>query len=338
MRDTRVARCQVVRCQVTRCQVSGAELFDGNRLAFACPVCRARLARESSDILRCPNDAAAYTRVDGIWRFLSPQRALAFAQFAREYEAVRRDEGRGSVDAAYYRSLPFDDVSGRFADLWRIRARSFRALVEQVVQPLEQARRRPLTILDLGAGNGWLSYRLAQRGHSVAAIDLLVNSTDGLGAHVHYDAAFVPVQAEFDCLPCDAHQADLVVFDGSLHYSLDYETTLGEAMRVLRGDGRLAILDSPTYREAASGEWMAQEREARWMRRHGFRSNALLHENYLTYARLDDLAARLRLCWQVTHPSFGWRWAVRRSWARLRARREPARFPLIVGKHAEARA
>lgn len=312
--------------------------IDRDRLTFACPVCRARLVRESPDALRCPNDAEAYFRVDGIWRLLPPQRASALAQFAREYETVRRDEGWGSPDAGYYRALPFNDVSGRFADLWRIRAKSFQALVERVVKPLEWTWRRPLTALDLGAGNGWLSHRLARRGHGVAAIDLLINSTDGLGAHVHYDAAFVPVQAEFDRLPFDDDQADLVVFNGSLHYSLDYETTLCEALRVLRRDGCLAIVDSPVYREAASGERMVQEREARWMRLYGFRSHALPHENYLTYARLDDLAARLGLCWQVAHPSFGWRWAVRRGWARLRVRREPARFPLIVGRHAEARA
>lgn len=300
--------------------------------SFACPVCRTPLEASAPDEQRCPADGTSYRRVAGIWQFLTPQRAAFFRQFIQEYETVRQAEGRGSGDPAYYRALPFHDLTGRFSDDWRIRARSFQALVEGVVTPVEAQRSRPLKVLDLGAGNGWLSYRLAARGHQVAAVDLLTNPFDGLGAHIHYDVAFTPVQAEFDRLPFVGDQVDLAVFNGSLHYALDYATTLAEALRVLRPDGRLVIMDSPVYRDAASGEQMVREREAQFEQMYGFPSNAIPSENYLTYDRLDELAGMLGLDWQIIEPFYGWRWALRPWKARLLRRREPAKFLLIIGQ------
>lgn len=300
--------------------------------AFACPICGTPLDASAPDEQRCPADRASYRRVAGIWRFLAPERAAFFQQFIHEYETVRQAEGRGSDDPAYYRALPFEDLTGRFSDDWRIRAKSFQTLLEQVVIPLEARRGRPLKVLDLGAGNGWLSYRLAGRGHQVAAIDLLTNTFDGLGAYIHYDVAFTPVQAEFDRLPFVGGQVDLAVFNGSLHYAMDYTTTLGEALRVLRPDGRLVIMDSPVYRDAASGEQMVREREAQFEQAYGFPSNAIPSENYLTYARLEELADTLGLNWQIITPFYGWRWVLRPWKARLLGHREPAKFLVIVGE------
>ena len=123
----------------------------------------------------------------------------AFERFEHEYHTVRRAEGWGADNADYYRALPWRDLSGRFPKLWRIRARSFSALRDRVLSRLEA--RGALRVLDLGCGNGWLAYRLTQRGHQVAAIDVQLDPLDGLGAHTHYDASFTPVQAEFDRVP-----------------------------------------------------------------------------------------------------------------------------------------
>ncbi|MFQ5578946.1 MAG: class I SAM-dependent methyltransferase [Anaerolineae bacterium] len=247
-----------------------------------------------------------------------------------EYETIRRAEGRGSDDSRYYRALPFADRSGRFSADWQIRAQSFRVLLDKVVTRLEQERRRPLRILDLGAGNGWLSYRLALRGHSAAAVDLQVNEFDGLGAHGHYDAPFTPVQASFDRLPFAPRQADLVIFNASLHYATRFEPVLKEAMEVISA-GALAVVDTPVYHDAASGAQMVREREARFRATHGFPSNALESENYLTYGRLQALEQSLCLSWKLFWPVWRGRRAVRRWRARLRGHRQPAQFPVVVG-------
>ncbi len=298
---------------------------------FACPVCRGELEVVGPEELRCPAEGTSYRRVDGIWRFLPPERLAYFGRFVKEYEAVRLAEGRCSDDPAYYRSLPFRDLTGRHSANWRIRARSFETLLGRCLRPMEARLRRPLSLLDLGAGSGWLSYHVVKRGHQAAAVDLLANDFDGLGAHLHYDVPFTPVQAEFDHLPFATGGVDLVVYNASLHYSTDYSVALMEALRVLNAAGRVAIVDTPVYRDASSGEQMVRERETQFLKQYGFPSNAIPCENYLTYDRLEELGRAIGLRWEIYKPFYGWRWALRPWRARLRGRREPAGFMVIVG-------
>jgi SAM-dependent methyltransferase len=260
---------------------------------------------------------------------------MAVAQFAREYTTVRRAEGWGSRDSAYYRALPYRDLSGRYVGIWRIRARSYATFVERVLEPMEHdsiGDRRRSRILDLGAGNGWLANRLAERGHLVTAVDLLDDPSDGLGAARHYGAAFARVVAEFDHLPIAEAQVDLAVFNASLHYSIDYASTLRETLRVLQPHGTLVILDSPMYSDPSSGARMVQERQSRFRASYGFASDALPSEHFLTPARLDELSEKLLLRWEVYQPALDWRTRFDRKVGSLRARREAARFPVIVGR------
>ena len=195
-----------------------------------------------------------------------------------------------------------------------------------------ERERRVLRILDLGSGCGWMSYRLARRGHQVFAADLRTDARDGLGAHAHYGGAFTPVRAEFDRLPFIDRSFDLVVFNASFHYSENYERTINEALRVLVEGGRIAILDTPLYRRSFSGAWMVAARERDFMRRFGFASNSIKSEHFLTPARLRKLSAETGLSWTIHHPWHGLRWALRPIKARLRRCCEPARFAVIEGR------
>ena len=299
--------------------------------SFACPACHTALVQRSPDELFCPAEGLSYPRRAGIWRFLAPDRAAYFRQFALEYETIRRAEGRGSPDAVYYRALPYKDLSEKMPTDWRIRARSFDLLVRRVLAPLEKSAPH-LAVLDLGAGNGWLSNRLARRGHHVAAVDLLDNDFDGLGCARFYDSLFSPVQAEFDRLPFPDGSADLVIFNASLHSSTNIPASLAQALHVLAPNGRLVILDSPVYHAAGSGEKMVREREELFRQRYGFPSNALPSENYLTYDFLKALQAPLGVRWKFLTPFYGFAWMLRPLKARLRSTREPAKFHLIVAQ------
>ncbi|HEY2200789.1 MAG TPA: class I SAM-dependent methyltransferase [Solirubrobacteraceae bacterium] len=260
---------------------------------------------------------------------------MALAQFVREYRTVRRAEGWGSVDSAYYAALPYRDLSGRYPEIWRIRARSYSVFLSRVLRPLEAQTER-LTILDLGAGNAWLSARLVRRGHRAIAVDVLDDPLDGLRAVRHYLDRHkpAPVLGEFDHLPLPAQTVDLAIFNASLHYSTDYARTLRETLQVLRQSGTLVILDSPMYSDPTSGQRMVQEREARFLRTYGFASNALDCEHFLTPAQLTALSRALGLSWRVHAPRLDPLTAVRRQLDGVRARREPARFPVIVGTRA----
>lgn len=289
-----------------------------------CPRCKGELTFEAPDQFRCGKDALVFRQVDGVWRFLLPERESHYARFIADYEAVRRFEGRFSAESSYYRALPFQDLSGRFSNDWKIRAASFRMLVKML--PSRAA------ILDLGAGNGWLSNQLALAGHDAYAVDLLVNDEDGLGAWHKYETKFTPLQAEFMHLPFLHAFADVVIFNASLHFAENYEVTLREALRVLRAEGILFIMDSPVYHDASSGEKMIAERKARFLAHYGFASDSIQSEGFLTYDRMDKLGRDLGVTWQHVWPFYGWKWALRPLLARMSGGREPAQFGLWLGR------
>jgi SAM-dependent methyltransferase len=301
---------------------------------WACPACRTPLLYHATAELQCPAEKTVYHREGGIWRFLTPANLAHYARFVREYDVVRTGENWGSEHEAYYRALPYRDLSGQHPEIWRIRVISFGSLLRQVVQPLAAQRGRALQIADAGAGNCWLSYRLAAEGHDVLATDLRLSEADGLGAFKWYaeDARFTPAQAAFEAIPLVDDQLDLVIFAGSFHYATDYATVLREALRILRPDGSVVLMESPVYRQEKSGEQMVRELHSRLRAEHGIGADAIEHENYLTLPRIQTLGAQLGLRWRVIKPFYGWRWALAPWLAKLKRRREPARFYLFVGQ------
>jgi SAM-dependent methyltransferase len=252
---------------------------------------------------------------------LSPARR----QFLADYGRIRSAEGRGSEESDYYRALPFADLTGRNSGQWKIRARTFRYFAQRLL-PRERSK-----VLDLGAGNCWLSYRLAELHHQPVAVDIFSDSRDGLRAARHYPVAFPKIEGDFDRLPITSSSFDMVVFNASFHYSPDYARTLAEARRCLRPEGRVVILDSPVYRLREHGEQMRTERQMIFEQQHGFRSEALQSVEFLDEPMLKDLARDLRLTWKIHRPWYGFGWMLRPWKARLKGRRPPSRFWILEG-------
>ncbi len=243
--------------------------------------------------------------------------------FLTPYQTIRRAEGWGAPDAAYYRNLPQVAASDPQSAIWRVRAANFRALLRII-----GAHRR---VLDLGAGNGWLAYQLAQRGHSVAAVDVNDDEFDGLGAQRNYPLALNAYGADFSALPFGAARFDAVVFNASLHYARDLAPVIAEALRVLVPDGMLVVMDSPLYHDAASGRAMFAEKKRGLQDRFGI-DIADDTVGFLTFADFAHLSHSFVLDWRWIEPFVDVRWATRHLRARLRGQREPARFGLMVGR------
>src|SRR5262249_39098597 len=152
------------------------------------------------------------------------------------------------------------------------------------------AGKHPSAILDVGAGSGWLSYRLATLGHRIVAVDALADEVDGLGAVRHYDTPFVALQADFDALPLAPAPFDLVVFNGSLHYAPDPNATLARARRMLAPAGTLVVMDSPMFLADRDGAAMVAGSARRLTDRFGLRDIVQLGSGYLTFASLAATA------------------------------------------------
>ena len=253
-------------------------------------------------------------------------------RFIEEYRHIRYAEGRGSNDPAYYRALPYCDLSKRNPEMWRMRAATYRYFERKILADMERATGRPLDILDLGAGNAWMSYRLSLRNHRPVALDIFSDVRDGLRAAHHYLQDFGLVEADFGSLPFKENSFDLVIFNSSFHYSTDYFTTLTGVKRCLRASGAIAILDSPVYKRREHGERMVRERHCEFALRYGFRSDALPSIEFLDQQRLRILAQALSLRWTIYRPWYGWPWHVRPLRAMLLRRRPPSRFWILVGR------
>ena len=310
---------------------------------LGCPDCRAPLGALPDDgtaeAVDCPACGRRYVRQGEVWDFMTGARSEAVGRFLDEYGRVRRAEGRGYAGADGYLALPYAPASDPLHWQWQVRARSYEHLVERV---LDAEGRGGLRVVDLGAGTGWLSYRLALAGHEPLAVDLSADEADGLGAAAAYANAlgrpFARVRADFDRLPLGDGVADVAVYNASLHYSADYEATLAEALRVLAPAGRVVVMDSPVYGRRRSGERMVAERKSRFRRLYGFASDALGSREFLTDDEVGRLGARLGIAWSCVEVPYGLRWHARRFLTRLRRGREAARFVLWVGRRAAAAA
>jgi SAM-dependent methyltransferase len=250
--------------------------------------------------------------------------AAARRQFVADYGRIRAAEGRGSDGPDYYRALPYADLTGRNAAQWAIRASSFDYFRKRVLPP------QPCDILDLGAGNCWFSYRVAELGHRPVAIDIFSDSRDGLGAAVHYPVRFPIIESQFDELPFRGPMFDLAVFASSFHYSTDYLRTLAEVRRCLKPEGRIVIIDTPVYEKREHGDRMVAERHSFFERQYGFRSDAVPSIEFLDRETLRRLSRELDLEWRIHRPWYGWNWRMRPWKARLQRRRPPSQFWILV--------
>lgn len=284
---------------------------------------------DGSGAMACVRCGARFEHRGGIYRFLSPRRAEAADPFQRQYRAVREREGYSSPAAEYYRRLPEVARGDPHAAEWRIRRESFTNLQWHAMPAVSDSRGH---VLDLGAGNGWLSHRLASAGHRVAAVDRLDDQADGLGACRHYSTSFAAVQADFDALPFEPSQFDLVVFNGSLHYSADPVATLAEARRMLAPLGAIAVMDSPMFAREHEGHAMVAEQLRQIEATSGTGAAIRPGIGFLTFDALERSVRSLGLRSRFFESHGPMLWRLRRFLSQRKLGRSPAAFGVWVAR------
>lgn len=244
--------------------------------------------------------------------------APSVRQFVTDYRRVRLAEGFVSTNPEFAHQLPFRDATGRNSATWRVRARHY--LVIRAGLALIPGARR---VLDLGAGNGWLSRRLTPR-YRVTALDLDAGETGLAGLD---EPSVGRVCGDLETLPLRDGTFDVVIAAASLHYSAHHERILAEAARVLRGGGVFILADSPVYPDAAS-------RDRAWQRTLSYYESAGYPDLAHRYRGLtrSELSDNRWFRFLTVSPGLGtWKSAFDHLVGGLRGRSPGARLPVLFG-------
>jgi ubiquinone/menaquinone biosynthesis C-methylase UbiE len=149
----------------------------------------------------------------------------------------------------------FDAVAGRLNRDY-VPGKSWKSLAEALLRLLP-----PVTIADLGAGEGGFALLLAQRARRVIAVDSSARMIDvGREEARRNQIANVDFRlGDMEDVPIGAGEVDLVFFSQSLHHAPHPERALQEAARILAPGGRVVVLDLARHRFEEARELYADE-------------------------------------------------------------------------------
>jgi protein-L-isoaspartate O-methyltransferase len=237
-------------------------------------------------------------------RGITTEQQLPVDDFASEYCELRRKEGRMYSDVEVA-SLPHIEPAHQHYKEWQTRKYSAYRLCKYLI-----AKKRPLNILDIGCGNGWLSAMFAEiPGAQVLAVD--VNQEELMQArrvfHTMENLQFESIDVESGLTTED--QFDVIVFAASIQYFPNLSKTLRTLLDHLWLSGEIHIVDSPLYKPDQVAA--ARERSCQYYSHAGFPSLATHYFHHpqtilegFNTRMLYDPAKTLQRAWH-RHP-FPW--------------------------------
>ena len=174
----------------------------------------------------------------------------------------------------------FDSVAGRMGRDY-VPGKSWKALAEALLRLMP-----PMTIADLGCGEGAFAILLSERARSVIAVD---NSARMIEVGRQQAQANGVAKVDFrlgdlEQLPIADAEVDLVFFQQSLHHALHPAVALAESARILRPGGRIVVLDLARHRIEEAREIYADQ----WL---GFSESEL--DTMLTQAGFTAIAVSI---------------------------------------------
>ena len=138
----------------------------------------------------------------------------------------------------------FDELAGKFGRSY-CPGRSWQALAHALITLLP-----PLTVADLGAGEGTLSQLLAKNARKVIAIDNSPKMVE-FGSQLAKKHGFKNLEyrlGDIEDPPIANNGVDLAILSQALHHAIHPQRAIAAAHRILKRGGRLVILDLLSHR------------------------------------------------------------------------------------------
>ncbi len=151
----------------------------------------------------------------------------------------------------------FDELAGRFGRDY-VPGRSWQALANMLIALLP-----PITVADLGAGEGTLSQLLARKVRRVIAVDNSQKMVE-FGSNLAKKHGFKNLEYRLGDIqdpPIPTGSVDLAILSQALHHATKPERAIAAAYRILKKKGRIAILDLLSHqfekaRELYLDQWL----------------------------------------------------------------------------------
>ncbi|MDP6582050.1 MAG: metalloregulator ArsR/SmtB family transcription factor [Vicinamibacterales bacterium] len=143
----------------------------------------------------------------------------------------------------------------------------------------------PLTVGDLGCGEGYLTFEIARWAGRVVAVDRsarVLERARRLAARRRIGNVEWR-RGEIEKLPLDTGAVDVALLSQALHHAHDPQRAVAEATRVVVDGGRVLVLDLRAHNK----EWMRERLGDRWL---GFGTEAVIE--MMDKAGLVDVRAR----------------------------------------------
>jgi ubiquinone/menaquinone biosynthesis C-methylase UbiE len=195
-------------------------------------------------------------------------------EFEKLYLAVRQKEKRLYSDEEVMQ-LPYVHPKHIHHKEWLIRQSSFEKLIEYLRQ-----RQKPLKILEVGCGNGWMSNKLAEGGFTTIGVD--VNSFEIEQAKRVFAnnkaVNFVYGNILKENL-CKDEKFDVIVLAASVQYFSDLGPLLNYLLSLLNSEGEIQVIDSNFYSEKQAQK--AKQRSLNYYRTMGFGEMAKHYYHHL---------------------------------------------------------
>ena len=221
-----------------------------------CPKCETELILQNSfqnDIeieqaeLFCQNCRKKFTVNKGIV-FLCNEFS---SEVEKERDALTKEISEKQDELEYQNEdwlMSFPDNKGCVSDTRENRIINF--ISENTINSLKKfIQSRNLSILEIGAGNCWLTNRLAKDNYCIA-LDMFHLAPKGLEFGNLFiknkKSYFERVLADMVKLPFKNKSFDLVIISSSLHHSSNLSKTLTEISRVLKDEGKLLLFNEPS--------------------------------------------------------------------------------------------